>query len=190
MKATASPIIFTIGHSNHPWGLFADLLGASQISALIDVRSIPRSRFAHFNQGPLKARLAALDISYHHMGAELGGRPSAGTPLDYEAVAALPRYLDALADAVAIATARRSVLMCSEHEPLSCHRCLLLGRSLRGQGVAVRHILRSGQVEGHDETEARLLEATRRKTSRLARPGEQLAEAYRAQVSKLQGSAR
>ncbi len=87
MKATAPTVIFTIGHSNHPWSLFADLLRASQISALIDVRSIPRSRFAHFNQAPLKARLATLDISYHHMGTELGGRPSAGTPLDYEAVA-------------------------------------------------------------------------------------------------------
>ncbi len=60
---------------------------------------------------------------------------------------------------MAFATTQRSVLMCSEHEPLSCHRCLLLGRSFVGQGVAVRHILRSGQVESHQETEARLLDA-------------------------------
>jgi uncharacterized protein (DUF488 family) len=188
MEATAPTAIFTIGHSNHPWDLFADLLRASEISALIDVRSIPRSRFAHFNQAPLTARLAALNISYHHMGAELGGRPLAGAPLDYEAVAVLPGYLDALADTVAIAKSQRSVLMCSEHEPLSCHRCLLLGRSLAGQGVAVRHILRSGHVERQAETEARLLEATRRKISHLASPDEQLAEAYRAQIRKLQGT--
>jgi uncharacterized protein (DUF488 family) len=191
MKETAPTVIFSIGHSNHPWELFADLLRASQISTLIDVRSIPRSRFAHFNQAPLTARLAAVNISYHHMGGELGGRPPAGGPLDYEAAAAMPSYLDALATAVKIAKTRRSVLMCSEHEPLSCHRCLLLGRSLSGNSrVEVRHILRSGEVERHTETEVRLLHDTRKKISQLASPREQLGEAYRAQIRKLQGSAR
>jgi uncharacterized protein (DUF488 family) len=190
MKALTVPAIFTIGHSNHPWERFAELLRASQISALIDVRSVPHSRFAHFNQAQLTARLAALDITYHQMGADLGGRPSAGVPLDYEAVAKLLGYREALKNVAATAWRQRLVLMCSEHEPLNCHRCLLVGRSLAGQGISVRHILTSGEVEEHVATEGRLLRATWRKVSPLAKLDEQLAEAYRVQIGKLQGGSR
>jgi hypothetical protein len=47
--------------------------------------------------------------------------------------------------------------MCAEREPLDCHRCLLVARSLAARGVAVGHILHDGAVEAHAETERRLL---------------------------------
>jgi hypothetical protein len=47
--------------------------------------------------------------------------------------------------------------MCAEREPLDCHRCLLVARSLAERGLAVGHILHDGTVEPHATTEQRLL---------------------------------
>ena len=52
---------------------------------------------------------------------------------------------------------RRVCLMCAEREPLDCHRCLLVSRSLAGRGLAVGHILHDGATEPHAATEERLL---------------------------------
>ncbi len=76
--------------------------------------------------------------------------------------------------------------MCSEADPLECHRCLLVGRALAAQGADVRHILASGKIVAHAEVEERLLslenlaEADLLANSREAR----LAEAYRARSRK------
>ena len=56
-----------------------------------------------------------------------------------------------------VAARSRVCLMCAEREPLDCHRCLLVARSLAERGVAVAHILHDGAVEAHAETEQRLL---------------------------------
>jgi hypothetical protein len=47
--------------------------------------------------------------------------------------------------------------MCSEREPLDCHRCLLVARSLGERGVDTAHILHDGAIEPHAATEIRLL---------------------------------
>jgi hypothetical protein len=44
--------------------------------------------------------------------------------------------------------------MCSEREPLDCHRCLLIARSLTERRVATGHIR---SIEPHAATEIRLL---------------------------------
>jgi len=186
MEKRSAANIFTIGHSNHTWETFAHLLAAAKIQTLADVRSYPRSRFSHFNQVPLTARLAALDITYLYFGDKLGGRPQVANTLDYEAIARTPSYIDALMRIEDIATRQRMALMCSEHEPLACHRCLLLGRSLAERGLAVGHILRDGCIELHEDTEARLLALTKKKIGDLfVTPSERLAQAYLVQVQAL-----
>ena len=55
----------------------------------------------------------------------------------------------------------RVCLMCSEREPLDCHRCLLVGRALARRGVTVGHILGDGSIEPHAATEDRLLAGLR-----------------------------
>jgi uncharacterized protein (DUF488 family) len=47
--------------------------------------------------------------------------------------------------------------MCSEREPLECHRCLLVTRALAARGLNVGHILHDGTIEPHAATEQRLL---------------------------------
>ena len=48
--------------------------------------------------------------------------------------------------------------MCSEKEPLECHRTLLVAHNLAKHGVAVQHILAEGNLENHDEAMNRLLD--------------------------------
>ena len=48
--------------------------------------------------------------------------------------------------------------MCSERDPLDCHRCLLVTRALADRKLTVGHILFDGTIEPHATTERRLLE--------------------------------
>jgi uncharacterized protein (DUF488 family) len=66
-------VVFTIGHSTHPWKAFLDLLRAHGIKRVIDVRSIPRSRHnPQFNRETLSAKLRSARIGYVHL-QKLGG---------------------------------------------------------------------------------------------------------------------
>ena len=51
--------------------------------------------------------------------------------------------------------------MCSEKEPLDCHRTLLVARVLAARDIAVEHILADGSLEGHAATLDRLLDRFR-----------------------------
>jgi hypothetical protein len=123
------------------------------------------------------------------MGYSLGGRPRDDSlyrdgVADYEAMAAQPEYdagLGRLHDAVARA---RVCIMCAEREPLDCHRCLLVARSLAERGLTVGHILHDGSIEPHAAIEHRLLTLDRRSAAPdcdLFASGqrERLAAAYR-----------
>jgi uncharacterized protein (DUF488 family) len=135
-------IVHTIGHSNHEWSKFKRLLDGANIGAVADVRSNPFSRLPHFNRAALKDRLNASGIAYVFLGLELGGRPNCGRIPDYEMMAANPLFAEGIAQVEQIAARTRLALMCSEHEPLTCHRCLLVGRRLVERGVAIAHKLR------------------------------------------------
>jgi uncharacterized protein (DUF488 family) len=166
--------IYTIGHSNHPWERFLALLSAAKIRTLIDVRSYPRSRWPQYNRDVLKTGLDAVGIEYRFFGAALGGRgPS--QDVRYQDIAETAEFGKAMTTVIAIAEQSRAVLMCSEHEPLQCHRCLLLGRNLAERNHNIIHILRDGQMERHTETEKRLLQKF---ADRDLLPTEYLGSAY------------
>ena len=57
------------------------------------------------------------------------------------------------------APARRMALMCSEKEPLDCHRTLLIAQTLAKSSVAVAHIHADGHLESHAEAMNRLLDS-------------------------------
>jgi uncharacterized protein (DUF488 family) len=189
MSLTRSPSIWTVGHSNHDWIKFDQLLSAADINAVADVRSAPSSRLPHFSRAGIKARLNASGTAYVYLGLELGGRP--GAAADYEVMAKQQLFLEGLARVEEIASRTRLALMCSEHEPLACHRCLLVGRRLADRGVGVAHILRDGQIEPHAQTEERLLRLTRQTEGDLFAAREDcLARAYRMQNHRLVAQSR
>jgi uncharacterized protein (DUF488 family) len=163
MRAASAFDFFTIGHSNIPIERFVALLRQAGVTALADVRSVPASRrFPWFSKNNLATRLARDGIDYVAMGDVLGGRPRDARlyrdgVADYEATAKEPRYEDGLARLIAEASHSRVCLMCAEREPLDCHRCLLVARSLAERALTVGHILHDGTIEPHAETERRLL---------------------------------
>jgi uncharacterized protein (DUF488 family) len=139
--------LFSVGHSNIPADRFVAMQRAVGVTAIADVRSTPFSRFCPwFSAKNLAPLLANEGIGYSAYGVELGGRPHD---------AAL--YRDGIADYEAMARQADVCVMCSEREPLECHRCLLVTRALAARGLTVGHILHDGTIESHAATEQRLL---------------------------------
>src|SRR5690348_16349756 len=65
--------VYTIGHATRPVDELIALLRENGVARLVDVRSVPRSRFnPQFNADALPEPLAAAGIAYMHMKA-LGG---------------------------------------------------------------------------------------------------------------------
>jgi len=178
--------VLTIGHSIHAWDGFLAILRSKGVTAIADVRSAPYSRYApQFNRDALAASLQAADIAYVPLGKELGGRPAdqalfSDGVADYERMAATPRFAAGLDRIVSGAARYRIAVMCSEQDPLDCHRCLLVGRRLRERGVNVRHILADGTIESHHAIERQLLAMTRMSDDDLFMDSAQrLSQAYR-----------
>src|SRR3954468_4913397 len=153
----------TIGHSNLPADRFITLLRDSKVSAIIDVRSVPFSRWCPwFSSKPLATRLTADGLAYLQLGDELGGRPRdpqlyCDGIADYEAMARRPEFCAGLDRVIDETRRHRVCLLCSERDPLDCHRCLLVGRALAEQGLTPGHIRADGTLEPHAVTEQRLL---------------------------------
>jgi uncharacterized protein (DUF488 family) len=188
MMPAADFDLFTIGHSNLPADRFLALLQNAGVTAIADVRSVPRSRrFPWFSGKALAARLADQGIAYLALGDALGGRPKNPALYcegiaDYEAMAAMPEFRAGLDRVAEAARGARLCLMCAEREPLDCHRCLLVGRALAQRQFALGHILADGTIEPHAATEARLLALTSKRGNApdlFRDPTERLAEAYR-----------
>lgn len=177
--------VFTVGHSNLSREKFFDLLGNAGITAIADVRSVPYSKFTpQFNQSELTAALRDVGVAYVFLGNQLGGRPDKGSLFtdgvaDYEKMAREVAFREGLERIVHGAERHRIALMCSEQDPLDCHRCLLVGRQLTEKGIDVVHLLGDGLVESHSKIEDRLLSVANLYKEDFFRPrSERLKVAY------------
>jgi uncharacterized protein (DUF488 family) len=180
--------IFTVGHSTHELEAFIALLKAHAISAIVDVRSQPFSRLSHFNSDSLAAALKARNVKYVLMGRELGARRQetecyVDGQAVYERVATLPLFREGIRRLVEGARDNVIALLCSEKEPLDCHRAVLICRHLRPYGMDIRHILPDGQLERHGDTERRLMQLvgiSPEQGDLFANPQELIEDAYEA----------
>lgn len=175
--------LYTIGHSNLSKEEFLAYLRLHNIKVLVDVRSSPFSRYVpHFNKNILEAYLKENQFDYRYAGEFLGGQPKDETVykhqvvpnddtsrekflklVDYEAVMqqewyqrGIQRLLQIIAEAQEANT--HVVIMCSEGNPLDCHRHHLITRSLIDSSVKiveinvkVQHIIKDGKIEIVDE---------------------------------------
>lgn len=178
--------VFTIGHSTHSYETFLSLLRTAEVTAIADVRSSPYSRhFPQFNRETLQDDLRLDGIAYVFLGDQLGGRPqgkkfySAGVA-DYEKMAKDERFCEGLERVVDGAKKYRIALLCSEGNPLDCHRCLLVGRELVKRNLCVCHILPDGRIESQAEIDDKLFaDASRDHDDLFLSREEVLAMAYR-----------
>jgi len=158
-----TPTVLTIGHSKHSIEKFIGLLRPHSVSAVVDVRSQPYSKFnPDFNREVLARSLPMQGIAYIFLGKELGARsddPSCyenGT-VKYGRLAKTDAFRAGLERVQAENVKQTIALMCAEREPLECHRTLLVARELVNLGTDVVHILADGQVEPHADAMKRLL---------------------------------
>ena len=179
----AQPTLFTIGHSNHTLDKFIGLLKQHNITAIADVRSIPFSRFnPHFNREALEASLRRANISYVHMGQQLGARRDepecfVGKQANYELVAQLPNFRAGIDRLLAGSQHQRIALMCAEKDPITCHRTVLITRAFRHAAITVAHILDSGQLESAAAAEERMMDVTQTPSADLFQSKEDLINA-------------
>lgn len=148
--------IYSVGHSNQSLARFIELLQRHAIQSLVDVRSAPYSRYVpHFNRPELEEAVERHGIRYVYLGDELGGRPPGDEYYDeldhvlYSRVATAPYFLRGLERLTDEGAIYRSAVMCSEEDPTTCHRHLLIARVLETQGVRVLHI----RANGNEQTE-------------------------------------
>ena len=143
--------VYTIGHGRHAFNYFLELLRQHEIEFLCDVRSVARSRWPQYNGGVLRELLNENGIGYEHL-PETGGKTKP-KPED------LARGIDRI---IEIASDVRTVIMCSESQPLSqhkqpranCHRVGLLAPLLKAKGAHIVHIMPDGRSIEFDESAA------------------------------------
>lgn len=184
--------VFTIGHSTTDVDTFVGLLGEHGIEAVADVRSVPHSRFSpQFNRDALRRKLNRRRIDYVFLGSELGARSSDPASyvhgkVQYERLAEAAAYKSGIDRLVRGAEAHTIAVMCTEKDPVDCHRTLLVSKSLEAEGLTVGHIRHDGPVESHADVLLRI-----RRLHGLDEPDlfstedELLAEAVRRQESQI-----
>ena len=157
-------VVYTVGHSNHSFQQFLTLLKPHSITAVADVRSQPHSRYnPQFDQDTLAKSLRKCGVHYVFLGKELGARVSDPTlyrdgKAQYELIAKSDNFRAGIERILRGMETQRIALLCSEKEPLACHRTILIGRHLHSLGLVVRHILHTGSLENHDASLIRLVQ--------------------------------
>lgn len=149
-----STTVFTIGHSRHNAAHFLSLLRTHGVEQLVDVRSLPRSKWApQFDAADLSQLLVTHGVQYASLGRQLGGRPASREfylsdgSVDYALRSKAADFVDGISQLAAIAQQRRTVILCAEEDPLYCHRRRLVAPALAARALTVVHVRGDGRVE-------------------------------------------
>ena len=168
--------VHTIGHSDLDREKLIDRLEQYGIQLVADVRSTPYSHHApQFNREELAGALGQRGIGYIHMGDELGGRPREDRLYNeqgrasYRLMALESKFQEGVRQLAQTAMERRLALLCTERDPLKCHRALLASPALEQAGVPIVHIAGDGKDVSHKELMGRLTAAW--SLPRLDEPG-------------------
>ena len=149
-KEGSAPLIMTIGHSTRTIELFIDLLQAHGVTCVVDVRTVPRSRYnPQFNKDSLPRSLKKAGLRYVHMpglgglrhakrdSSNMGWRNASFRGFaDYMQT---PEFAQSLEELIRLSNQDRIVLMCAEAVPWRCHRSLiedaLLARGIPSEDI-------------------------------------------------------
>jgi len=162
--------IFTLGHSTRPIEDFLQLLKHYNITELVDIRTIPKSRHnPQFNGPELAHALRNHHIGYRHQ-KNLGGLRHASPHsintawenasfrgfADYMQTA---EFADGLQELIKIAQEKTVAIMCAEAVPWRCHRSLI-GDALLAHGIEVEDIFSITSSKPHTLTPWALVHGT------------------------------
>jgi uncharacterized protein (DUF488 family) len=145
--------VYTIGHSNLKFDEFLKLLNTYKIQVVVDVRSVPYSKYAfEFNKEDTNSKLQNSGIDYLYLGDKLGGIPKdekyyVDVERSYDLIEENKEYQEGISRLMKIAGPRRTAIMCSEENPDRCHRHHLIAQTLLRKGVIVFHIRKDKTIE-------------------------------------------
>jgi uncharacterized protein (DUF488 family) len=168
-RATMTRPFYTIGHSTRSIEDFVALLRPCEVSLVVDVRTVPRSRTnPQYNRDSLPEALKPFQIGYEHIAA-LGGlrghKRDVATDVNafwendsfhnYADYALHESFRSGLAQLRELGHARTCAIMCAEAVWWRCHR-RIIADYLIAAGETVFHILGPNHVD-----QARMTEAAR-----------------------------
>ena len=153
------PLVLTIGHSTRTLEEFIALLQAHGVTRVVDVRTVPRSRYVpQFNKDSLPESLKKDGLRYVHMPGLGGLRHAKRDSLnmgwrnssfrgyaDYMQTAEFEQSLEEL---IHLANHDRIALMCAEAVPWRCHRSLIAD-ALLVHGLRVEDIMTLTHRQAH-----------------------------------------
>jgi uncharacterized protein (DUF488 family) len=155
-------IVYTIGHSTRSLAEFIEILTHYQITELIDIRTIPKSRHnPQFNEPELAHALRNHHIGCRHQ-KNLGGlrhttADSINTAWENKSFRGYADYMqtsefkEGLDELIKTAQEKTVVIMCAEAVPWRCHRSLV-GDALLVHGIEVQDIFSLTSVKPHTLT--------------------------------------
>ena len=155
-------IIYTIGHSTHPIEEFIAILKEYEITELVDVRTIPKSRHnPQFNEQELAHELRNHHIGYRHE-KHLGGlrhakKDSINLGWHNASFRGFADYMQteefthALEKLIEQAHHKTVAIMCAEAVPWRCHRSLI-GDALLVHDLQVQDIYSLSSCKPHTMT--------------------------------------
>jgi uncharacterized protein (DUF488 family) len=153
--------IFTFGHGTAGEAELAAIVRGAGIQAVIDVRSIPKSRaHPHVWAERMAQWLPDLSGASYEWRPELGGfrKPRPDSPnvaLRHPAFRGYADYMqtaefrEALVELVNGAALRTTAIMCSETLWWRCHRRLIADALELGEGIDVLHLMHAGAPQAH-----------------------------------------
>lgn len=144
------PVVVTVGHSTRTLTEFVRLLKAHEVSRVVDVRTVPRSRHnPQFNKSSLSSELKKAGLMYTHMPGLGGLRHAKHGSINvgwrnasfrgFADYMQTPEFEKNLEELAGLAVHDRIALMCAEAVPWRCHRSLiadaLLVRGIRTEDI-------------------------------------------------------
>lgn len=179
--------LYTIGCSTLSQSDFILNLKKYNINAIADVRSVPYSKMTpQFNREELKTQLGKNRILYRDFSKEFGARRIEKTVYDengkvsFDKTMELQIFLDGIKRIEKGLSMGYSIaLMCTEKNPLDCHRFSLVARGIyEKSGIACSHILTSGDIIETKELEDEMLKKFCFENELFSDSAKRLREAY------------
>lgn len=156
--------VYTIGYAGFRIDDFIKILKENNISLVVDVRSAPYSQYyTDYNKENLIITLEKSHIYYRNYVSEFGARQSdpkfyPNGYLDFELFSKSEFFL------LGVEKLKRSMekdytiaLLCSEKDPIKCHRTIMVSRAFHRAGYKVLHLMSNGTSVTQEDIEERLL---------------------------------
>ena len=160
--AEPSPIVLTIGHSTRTLDEFIRLLQTHDVSCVVDVRTVPRSRHnPQFNKASLPRALKKAGLRYVHLPGLGGLRHTKPDSLNagwrnasfrgYADYMQTQEFEQGLEELIQLANQDQIALMCAEAVPWRCHRSLIAD-ALLVHGIRTEDIMSPNRRQVHTLT--------------------------------------